>query len=253
MRNAAPLERFDPRLKVVVALLLIVGIVSTPDRAYPAYFLIWALIAALAAAGRLNVLTLARRSMIALPFALAGLTLLFTPTGAVVMTIMGLPITDAGIVRFGGVLLKTILAAHISVLLAFVTPFNELLWALQALRVPAPLTQITALLYRYLFTVSDEARRLLTARSARSARLAGRRSGGTVTWRARTAGMMIGSLFLRSLERSERVYAAMASRGFTGAARLPDPPPPRWRSIGVGLLPVALVAAIQVGARLWWT
>jgi cobalt/nickel transport system permease protein len=45
------------------------------------------------------------------------------------------------------------------------------------------------------------------------------KTGGSLRWRARVAGGMAGSLFLRSLERSDRVYAAMLARGYNG-----DPP-----------------------------
>jgi cobalt/nickel transport system permease protein len=39
-------------------------------------------------------------------------------------------------------------------------------------------------------------------------------------WRARVAGHMVGQLFLRSYERSDRVYAAMLSRGYRGQPML---------------------------------
>jgi len=45
------------------------------------------------------------------------------------------------------------------------------------------------------------------------------RGGGSVLWRAKVVGGMVGSLFLRSYERSERVYAAMQARGFDGEFR----------------------------------
>ena len=35
-------------------------------------------------------------------------------------------------------------------------------------------------------------------------------------WRARIAGHMAGQLFLRSYERSDRIYNAMLSRGYKG-------------------------------------
>jgi cobalt/nickel transport system permease protein len=35
-------------------------------------------------------------------------------------------------------------------------------------------------------------------------------------WQGQVAGHMVGSLFLRSLERSERVHAAMLARGYNG-------------------------------------
>jgi len=82
--------------------------------------------------------------------------------------------------------------------------------------VPSILTTIIAFLYRYLFVLVDEVFRLLRAREARSAAEAGARSGGSVVWRARVAGNMAGQLFLRSYERSDRVYNAMLARGYTG-------------------------------------
>jgi cobalt/nickel transport system permease protein len=77
-------------------------------------------------------------------------------------------------------------------------------------------------MYRYLFVLADEAQRLMRAREARSAQPDGRRVRRSITWRARVAGHMVGNLFLRSYERSERVYQAMLSRGYTGDLRTLD-------------------------------
>ena len=40
--------------------------------------------------------------------------------------------------------------------------------------------------------------------------------GGKWIWHAKTIGHMIGTLFLRSYERGERIYIAMVSRGYDG-------------------------------------
>jgi cobalt/nickel transport system permease protein len=77
----------------------------------------------------------------------------------------------------------------------------------------------------------DEVLRLLRARAARSGELGltGVKSGGSLAWRARVAGGMAGSLFLRAFERSDRIYMAMLSRGYDGEVRaLPLPPLTRW-------------------------
>ncbi|MBM3126958.1 MAG: hypothetical protein FJZ87_18130, partial [Chloroflexi bacterium] len=66
------------------------------------------------------------------------------------------------------------------------------------------------------FVLSDEVLRLLRARDSRSAVVQGARSGGSVVWRARVAGNMTGQLFLRSFERSDRIYNAMIARGYSG-------------------------------------
>ena len=62
------------------------------------------------------------------------------------------------------------------------------------------------------------------------------------------AGMMVGSFFLRSLERSERVYAAMASRGYRGEIRLLERPAMTasdWSALA--LLGMALAGVMAVG------
>jgi cobalt/nickel transport system permease protein len=46
-----------------------------------------------------------------------------------------------------------------------------------------------------------------------------RNFGGKRTWQLKTIGNMIGTLFIRSYERGERVYGAMVARGFEGQIR----------------------------------
>lgn len=216
------IHRLDPRVKVIVTPLLIAGITLVPVRAWLAYGLLWALIAGLVTAAHLGVRRVARQAGIALPFALAAVTLLFTTPGDPLVKVAGVAITDAGAVRFGAILVKSWLAMQVALILAMTTPFTDLLWALGSLHVPGTLIAIISFMYRYLFTLYDEAERLIRARAARSGSTAGQRSGGSLVWRARIAGGMIGNLFLRSYERSERIYAAMLARGYDGHMRTLD-------------------------------
>jgi cobalt/nickel transport system permease protein len=105
---------------------------------------------------------------------------------------------------------------QMAILMVATTSFPDLLHALRHLRVPEVLVSIISFMYRYLFVLVDEALRLLRAREARSALRQGQSGGGSITWRARTAGNMAGQLFLRSFDRSERIFSAMQSRGFSG-------------------------------------
>ena len=111
-------------------------------------------------------------------------------------------------------------AAPERVLLTASTPVAELLHALRTLRVPRLLVATVFFTYRYFHVVGDEAMRMMRARDSRSAALPDRRAGGTVAWRASVLGHMVGSLFIRSLDRSERVYAAMQARGYRGDQEL---------------------------------
>ena len=131
--------------------------------------------------------------------------------------------TDAGIIRFISILVRSWLSVQMAILLAGTTPFPDLIHALEHLRLPRTLTTIIAFLYRYLFVLTDEVYRLLRARESRSAGLPGLKRGGKLTWRASVAGNMVGQLFLRSYERSDRIYNAMLSRGYAGHIRTLNP------------------------------
>jgi cobalt/nickel transport system permease protein len=103
-----------------------------------------------------------------------------------------------------------------------------LLAALARLRVPALLISVAALMLRYLGLLEGEAARMLRARDLRG-------RPPRVGERARVTGAMVGTLFVRSMERADRVSQAMQARGFTGV--LPAPPPadiPRASRIFLG-------------------
>lgn len=98
------------------------------------------------------------------------------------------------------------------------TPFASLLTALRRARVPGMLVMMLGFLYRYLFVLVDEAMRIRRGRDFRGASLApaGRRLSAV--------GAIIGSLFVRTFERSGRIHLAMAVRGFDGTVRTLEHP-----------------------------
>lgn len=219
----SPLHRLDPRVKVVMTVLFILSNALLPDGAWVAFGLTWIFLLLANSASNLGVDFTFRRSFIALPFMLVAVSAIFAPSGQPLAewTIGGISLvaTGAGVIRFGSILLRTWLSVQAGILLTAVTPFPDLIHALEHLRVPAVLTTIVAFLYRYLFVLTDEVLRLLRARDSRSAALPGQKSGRSVFWRAQIAGHMAGQLFLRSYERSDRIYHAMLARGYTGQMR----------------------------------
>ena len=74
-------------------------------------------------------------------------------------------VTDAGLLRFVSIVIRSWLSVQIALLLVAVTRFPDLIHALEHLRVPPILTTIIAFLYRYLFVLTDEVFRLLRARN----------------------------------------------------------------------------------------
>jgi cobalt/nickel transport system permease protein len=223
----SPLHHLDPRVKVVVTLAFILSNVLLPDGAWIAFGLAWLFILALNVLSHLGVGFTLRRSFVALPFALAALTAVFSIPGKPLaewqLGMWTLIPTDAGLLRFVSIVIRSWLSVQVAILLVAVTRFPDLIHAFEHLRVPSILTTIVAFLYRYLFVLTDEVMRLMRGRQARSAAADGRSAGGSIAWRARVAGNMAGQLFLRSYERSDRIYNAMLARGYDGHMRTLNP------------------------------
>jgi cobalt/nickel transport system permease protein len=218
----SPVHRLDPRVKLILTLAFIVAVTAVPRGAWLSFLLLLLATGIIIAVSRVPLFRIVKRSMIAIPFALAALTLVFTSKGAPLLTFRldswTLSITDQGTIAFASILIKAWLAVLMATLLSMTTTFPELLFAIRALRLPKVIVSIVSFMYRYIFVIADEAMRLQRAREARSAEPHGK-AGGSLLWRAKILGGMIGSLFLRSYERSERIYAAMVSRGFDGTIR----------------------------------
>lgn len=210
------IHRLDPRLKLLATLAFIVVVTGTPPQAWPVFIFLAGLAVGVVLAAEVPLVEGLRRSAVALPFAfMVAVSVPFTRAGNEVWTWQpfgaswALTITDEGLWLFMAVVVKSWLSVMVGGLLVATTPFSDLLAAMRSLRVPAVLLATISFMYRYLFVLVDEAMRLMTAREARSVG-----TGRTLAWRARVLGGMIGSLFIRSYERSERIYAAMLSRGF---------------------------------------
>ncbi|MEZ4860784.1 MAG: cobalt ECF transporter T component CbiQ [Caldilineaceae bacterium] len=213
------IHRLDARVKVLLTFLFILTVSLTRFGAFGAYLALFAFSMSVVLLAQLRPTMVLKRALVALPFALAAVTLPFTVPGHTLATLPilgGLTISQEGVIRFISTVIKSWLSLQIALVLVFVTPFTEILWALRALRLPAPLIAIVSLMYRYLFVLYDEAVRLLRARAARSGMVDGARSGGSLLWRGQVAGRMAGSLMLRSFERSDRIYNAMVARGYRG-------------------------------------
>jgi len=263
------IHRLDPRVKLVLALAFILAAALTPIAAWPIYVLLAALVFSVEILSELGVTSVLKRAGLALPFVLAALPVLVTTHGPALLAVaLGpwtLTITGPGLAKFLSIAAKSWISVQMAIVLAASTSFPDLLMAMRAIRIPRLLVAIFGLMWRYLFVLADEALRLLRARSARSGWLgqetdhnnaafdqqAGHgRVGGSVAWRASVTGGMAGSLFLRSFERSDRIYAAMAARGYDGEVRsfpLPEVSPAA-RSIliaGLGLLMLLTAAGFM--------
>jgi cobalt/nickel transport system permease protein len=237
----------DPRVKLLLTLAAIVGISLLPEGRWVVYAAaLLALVGVTVWAG-LDPFHTLRRSYVALPFALAALSLPFTVPGDPLFHLpwVNWPISVQGLVRGASLVARSWLAVQAAILLTSTTQAESIFWSLRALRVPGILVEVVGFAYRYLSLLVDEARRMIRARAARSGSRPGLRPA--LAWQGRVAGSMAGSLFVRSLERSERVYDAMLSRGYDGQIHLAHAPHMRRRDWALLAIALATMAAVILG------
>jgi len=211
----------DARVKLLCTLVFILCLNLNPMGAWPTYILFLTLVLAEHILSRLSIKTVLLRSLISIPFVLAALPLLITgsePRFPVIFDDKSwLNISQPGLIKFLSIAVKSWMSIYSAILLSSTTKYGDLLNAFRQLGIPKVIVAILSLMWRYLSIMIDEAMNLMRARNSRSGSTRNKQiSKGSLVWRAKVTGRMAGNLFLRSLERSERVYAAMTSRGYNG-------------------------------------
>jgi cobalt/nickel transport system permease protein len=228
----SPLCRFDPRVKILSVLAVIVVVVSVPGAEWRSLVVSLAVLAAIAAACRVPAREVLRRAALASPFILM----------AAAMFPLSRPATAPGWLapelwrQALGIALKAYASVLALSLLVLTERFGRLIGAIRSLGFPAALGSAMAVAGSFLGILGAEAARM---RRARESRTPGRLRASKVGTIGRAAALIL----LRGWDRSKRVQAAMESRGFTGS--LPDLDTPRVRPRDI-VVAAALLAPFLV-------
>ena len=209
----SPIHRAPAHLKVLALVGFVLVVVATPKDWFAAYALYLAVIGAVVAVSKVPPTYLLKRMVVEVPFVLFAVLLPFVAQGPQV-EVLGLSLSESGLLAAWGLLAKGTLGVLASLTLAATTEPQELLIGLERLRLPHLLVQIMGFMVRYLDVVTTEMQRMRVARESRGFTARNPRHWPVL---ARSAG----ALFIRSYERGERVHLAMLSRGYTG--RMPPP------------------------------
>jgi cobalt/nickel transport system permease protein len=199
-------HRFPAHLKIVVVFAFVVAVVLTPREQVWAFGVYVAIVVMVMAVARLGARFVALRLLVLVPFVLAAATLPFLEGPPRI----GPGLSIEGLWDAWNILAKGMLGTMASVLLAATTEAPDIVGGLERLRVPRVVTGIMAFMIRYIEVVADELARNRIAMRSRGYVPRGLASVGAL-------GRSIGSLFVRSFERGERVYLAMVSRGYQGS------------------------------------
>lgn len=201
------IHRLDPRAKLIATVSFVVTVISFPKYEITGllpFFLFPVMVFSL---GDIPVKFILKKVLMVSSFALfIGIFNPLLDTRPMYI-VFGLPISG-GWVSFFSIMLKFFLTITSALLLIATTSFPGVCHALQKTGVPEIFVSQLLFLYRYVFVLADEAMKVARARDMRSF---GKRGLGTTAFTS-----IIGSLFLRTVVRAERVYQAMLARGFTG-------------------------------------
>lgn len=204
----SPIHRLQPHVKLLALVGFMLTVVATPREWYPLFAGYLALLLVVIAVSHVPPTYIAKRMVIEVPFVVFAVLMPFIATGPRT-DLLGLTVSEPGLLAAWGLLAKGTLGVIASLTLAATTEPRDLLAGLERLRFPNQLVQIMGFMMRYLDVVSEEMRRMRIARESRGFQARNVRHWPVI---ARSAG----ALFIRSYERGERVHLAMLSRGYTG-------------------------------------
>lgn len=209
LAGTSPLHRLAPECKVAATVLFVFTIVATPREAVWAFACLALILVGLARVGQVPLGFIGRRLVIEVPFLAFAALMPIVGQGERV-EVLGFSLSVAGLWAAWNIVVKATLGVAATIVMAATTPIPDLLRGLERLRVPRVFVGICAFMIRYGDVITAEMQRMRVARASRG-------YDARWLWHARAVAASAGTLFIRSYERGERVYLAMASRGYSGA------------------------------------
>ncbi len=205
------IHRIDPVIKLVVTLVFILAVVSFPKYEVAGMLPFFLFPVFIISAGDIPVSVVLKKIVVVSPFVL--LLGIFNPIMDTrpLYDFMGISVSG-GWVSYASIILKFVLTISSALLLIATTSFPGICSALERLKMPKIFVVQLLFLYRYIFVLAEETMRIVRARNMRTFGRGSRDIKMLIN--------IIGVLLIRSIERSERIYQSICSRGFDGQIRM---------------------------------
>jgi len=239
--GASPVHDIAPQVKIVVAFGLVFSIALTPRTAIWAFAVFAGVVAALIALARLPLPFIARRAVVLIPFVLVALLFPIFGSGDRV-DVFGVSLSEQGLWDMWNVLVKAGLGFLVAVVLGATTEIADLLRGLDALHMPRIVTSIIGFAVRYIDIVGADFARTRVAIASR-----GYRGRSLAAWGIYARS--VGTVFVRTYERGERVYLAMLSRMYRGTMPMMDAVAVSASQWAVAALVVGAAASVMIASR----
>ncbi len=204
-------HRLDSRVKLIVSFIFVVTVVSMPKYEISSLIPFFIYPFFLIVMGDIPFRVIAKKVLFISPLAIfVGIfnPLIDTNEWGI---IYGISVTY-GFLSFLSIIIKFILTTSTLLLLIASTSFPGICYSLERLKMPQIFVIQLLFMYRYLFVLLEESLRMIRARESRSFGKRGRD--------IKTFIRLISVLLIRTLERAERIYYAMLSRGFRGEIKV---------------------------------
>lgn len=237
IKSNSMIHKLDPRVKLVIAFVFSIFIAIS--QSFSVLWVCLILAASLALIARLPLKAVFKR-LLGLNFfmLLLWLILPITTSGTTVRAIGPFEVTHEGILLAAAITLRGNAIVVIYTALLGTIEIVSLGHALSHLHVPAKLAHLFLFTVRYIDVLHHEYHRLRTAMKTRC--FHSRANMHTY----RTFAYLVGMLLTRSLDRSERVIAAMKCRGFSGRFYLINHFAIMWRDVMFIMLSTLLFVAL---------
>ncbi len=204
----SPVHSLDPRVKLIAVFSAIIIIVSEPRGEIIPLVFYALLIFILVLLSRVPTGFILSRCLIVSPFILAAAA--FYPISIMLTeNYQSLQSLRPEFKVAVSVAVKALLSVVLLTVLVSSDKFHNLLLGMRRLKMPKLIGILSALMYRYIFILYDEALRTTRARDSRT-------PGKLRTGKLKTFGNQSALIFLRSWERSQTIHNSMLSRGFEG-------------------------------------
>jgi cobalt/nickel transport system permease protein len=206
------LSEIDARVKILVALVLLVMVLSYKGILLPLFIALFCIVICIKMKIPLRVFILRFSEPLFIASVVLMLKFLFSGKDIIFsFDIIGIKIACHRDGLMEGLMIASRILGAVSIIavMGFSTPFTEFIAGLSWLRVPKGFIEVLMFAYRFLFVLLEDAMVIYNAQKNRLGYTTVRRGMGSF-------GILVGSLMLKAFEHSHNVTTAMIQRGYDG-------------------------------------
>ncbi|MBI4026103.1 MAG: cobalt ECF transporter T component CbiQ [Verrucomicrobia bacterium] len=241
-RRGNCLQRLDPRTKLMTALAAILCVILSTRPVFPVLILVVCLMTALALGMPVRLIAIRLTAPMGIVLVLLILQSLLHPSASWrVLSLNGWSIRISQDGFHAGLLTCSRVLGAVSVvfLLSSVTPAHQIFHSLRWFRVPQGWVEVALLMYRYIFTLVDITADMVAAQRLRLGYSGVKRS-------LESAGIVAGTIILRSVDQAAHTHEAMILRGCHGQIPFGRLPPVDRRNRWITALAILLLGCAHL-------